>query len=272
MKTMNHLIRLIILSTILVTTLTGEYSYGQDIIVQRNGEEIKAKVHEVLDTEVKYHKFDNLSGPLYTIRKADVFMIKYENGTKDVFSNQNYVAPQYQSNTVASRKFTFNDIQPAKNSATCGYILVVPIFGLGFAAGCAGMSSTDDALMYGIPATAIAAIGIPVSTIGAAKTRRITGVEGNKAARIAGWICYGFAITDALTMLTLAEEFDFSGGPAFGVAALASAASILLALDASHTYRQAKSMQSGFNLQPTIGIGRDLAGNRFNTVGVCINF
>jgi hypothetical protein len=58
---------------------------AQDIIIFKNGEEIKAKVTEVESIEIKYLKFDNQIGPVYTVNKADVFMIKYENGTKDVF-------------------------------------------------------------------------------------------------------------------------------------------------------------------------------------------
>lgn len=57
---------------------------AQDVIVFRNGEEVQVKVSEVTPGEIKYHRFDNLSGPLYTIGRDDVFMIKYENGTKDV--------------------------------------------------------------------------------------------------------------------------------------------------------------------------------------------
>ncbi len=64
--------------------------FAQDNIVLRSGEEIKAKVEEVGIAEIKYRKSDNLTGPLYTIRKGEVLLINYQNGTKDVFSQ----APQ----------------------------------------------------------------------------------------------------------------------------------------------------------------------------------
>lgn len=60
---------------------------AQDNIILRTGEEVKAKVEEVGLNEVKYKRADNMNGPLYTIPKSQVFMIKYENGTKDVFAN-----------------------------------------------------------------------------------------------------------------------------------------------------------------------------------------
>ena len=58
----------------------------QDVIVLRNGEEISVVVKEVGTKEIKYVKFNNQSGPLYAESKANIFMIKYENGTKDVFT------------------------------------------------------------------------------------------------------------------------------------------------------------------------------------------
>lgn len=60
---------------------------GQDIIMKKNGDEIKVKVDEVLPDGIKYHKYENLDGPVYTMPKSDIFMIKYENGSKDVFNN-----------------------------------------------------------------------------------------------------------------------------------------------------------------------------------------
>jgi len=64
--------------------------FAQDNMVLRTGEEIKAKVEEVGLSEIKYKRADNPTGPVYTIRKADVLLINYQNGTKDVFNN----APQ----------------------------------------------------------------------------------------------------------------------------------------------------------------------------------
>ena len=60
-----------------------------DLIVLKTGEEVSAKVTEVGFDEIKYKRCDNLSGPTYSVYKTDVFMIKYSNGTKDVFSLDN---------------------------------------------------------------------------------------------------------------------------------------------------------------------------------------
>ena len=62
-------------------------TFAQDIIVKVNGEEIRAKIEEVGITEIKYRRFDNLTGPIFLILKSDVFMVLYENGTRDVFDD-----------------------------------------------------------------------------------------------------------------------------------------------------------------------------------------
>lgn len=59
---------------------------AQDVVTLKTGEDLNVKVLEVGSTEVKYKKSDNPDGPSYTVAKADVFMIKYQNGSKDVFN------------------------------------------------------------------------------------------------------------------------------------------------------------------------------------------
>ena len=61
---------------------------AQDTLSMRSGENILVKVIEVGATEVKYKKQDNLNGPLFSILKSDLLMIKYENGTSEKFSKE----------------------------------------------------------------------------------------------------------------------------------------------------------------------------------------
>lgn len=60
-------------------------AFCQDLIIKKNGDIISSKVIEVLLAEIKYKKADNPQGPIYSILKSDVFLIKYQNGSKDVF-------------------------------------------------------------------------------------------------------------------------------------------------------------------------------------------
>ncbi len=77
---------------------------SQDIIVKTSGDEIRAKVTDIEIETVKFKMSDNINGPTYTLPKSDVFMIKYENGTKNVFGN-NAVAVQ-NAQTVVSGSST----------------------------------------------------------------------------------------------------------------------------------------------------------------------
>jgi hypothetical protein len=64
----------------------SQYCFAQDVITTKKGEDIFSKVVEITLSEIKYRKHDNLSGPLISILKSDVMLIRYENGTKDVFN------------------------------------------------------------------------------------------------------------------------------------------------------------------------------------------
>ena len=73
----------------LLATLIGSMAIlsAQDIITLKSGDEIKAKVQEIGTDNVKYKKYENLTGPVYTLLKTDIFMIKYENGERDIFKD-----------------------------------------------------------------------------------------------------------------------------------------------------------------------------------------
>ena len=61
--------------------------FAQDIIVQKDGNTIPAKVIKVTQSEVEYKKFNNQDGPTYTISIKDLLRINYENGTIDTFGS-----------------------------------------------------------------------------------------------------------------------------------------------------------------------------------------
>lgn len=77
-----------LLSAVLFAALSLQ---AQDLITKKNGEDIKAKILEVGQTEVKYKRFDNPDGPVFTISISDILIIRYENGTNDVFNTTSSV-------------------------------------------------------------------------------------------------------------------------------------------------------------------------------------
>jgi hypothetical protein len=70
---------------IVVLTIAHLYSFAQDRLVKKDKTEIKAKVLEITDTDIKYKKFENLNGPTYSIKKKELSVIIYANGQLETF-------------------------------------------------------------------------------------------------------------------------------------------------------------------------------------------
>lgn len=60
---------------------------AQDLMIFKNGDEKEVKILKISTSDITYKKWSNKSGPEYTIDLSDIFMIKYQNGDKDVFNN-----------------------------------------------------------------------------------------------------------------------------------------------------------------------------------------
>lgn len=69
-------------------------SFAQDIIFILDGSEIEAKVLQVADDCVKYKNFNHQDGPERILKTENIFMIKYENGEKEMFNNRNNMVGQ----------------------------------------------------------------------------------------------------------------------------------------------------------------------------------
>ena len=62
-------------------------SFSQDIFIYKDGEELEVKVLRINKEDINYKKYSNINGPEYIEDKVNLFMIKYENGSKDIFKN-----------------------------------------------------------------------------------------------------------------------------------------------------------------------------------------
>lgn len=87
--------------SVLTSIFTISICFSQDIMTKKSGEDIQANVLEVTTTEIKYKKFESQNGPTYSILKSDVLMIRYKDGTKDIFA-------QEKNSNVASAPSTTN--------------------------------------------------------------------------------------------------------------------------------------------------------------------
>ena len=70
----------------LLALLAGSAAQAQDLLTKRNGEELSVKILEITPSEVRYRRADNPDGPLISIWRSDVFMIRYANGTRENLS------------------------------------------------------------------------------------------------------------------------------------------------------------------------------------------
>lgn len=66
--------------------LTASAAHAQDLLTKRNGDELPVKVVEITPAEVRYRRADNPDGPLISLWRSDVLMIRYANGVKEVFN------------------------------------------------------------------------------------------------------------------------------------------------------------------------------------------
>ena len=68
--------------------LSVSASKAQDTLVLNDGTLIKSKVVEITESLLKYKKYSNLDGPVYTIDKKQVLVVHYENGEQESFKEQ----------------------------------------------------------------------------------------------------------------------------------------------------------------------------------------
>jgi len=84
------------------TVLLSDYNLvsAQDYIVKTNADIIKAKVQTVEQSEIKYKKFENIDGPVYSVLKKEVYVVVYANGLIDTITNINSA----KNNSISSNK------------------------------------------------------------------------------------------------------------------------------------------------------------------------
>lgn len=100
-----------------------------DVILLRSGDEIKAKVTEIGTDVIKYKRCDNLDGPTISVRKNDVFMITYSNGSKDVFQIEKKDTKEV-NQTQVNRPSNQRTHGLAIASFVLGLVSVLPLLGI----------------------------------------------------------------------------------------------------------------------------------------------
>ena len=249
---------------------------AQDIIIMRNGDEVQAKVEEVGQTEIKYKKFSNLEGPSYSVSKAQVFMIRYENGQRDVFEAPRPPANVQQAPSAPGGQppgrisFTSSDIARARTAATIGYVAIAPVLGAAV-----GAAAADDGTAIGAAATVIFGVTLPIVAASGSKLRDKSGVLGSPGLRLAGWIGYGLTMADAIIAVGIgASELEVPDGTVIAIGVLGSASLAMIASEVMATANQSEALLSGkkISIGPTVGYYASRQGKYIPTIGVNIKF
>jgi hypothetical protein len=82
----------------------GISANAQDVILKKDASEIKAKVLEITDQEIKYKEFDFQDGSIHSVNISKVFRITYENGRHEVFNNQTSTSTPKQTDNQLKMK------------------------------------------------------------------------------------------------------------------------------------------------------------------------
>lgn len=76
----------IIFFLLLCGTLTPAITHAQDTITMLNGEQIRSRVVEISQTELKYKLFDKPESVIRSALKNSIFCVRYESGEKEYFN------------------------------------------------------------------------------------------------------------------------------------------------------------------------------------------
>lgn len=128
--------------------------FAQDIIVQKDGSTIAAKITKVTQSEVEYKKFNNQNGPTYSISTKNLQCINYQNGTKDTFVSPNYnpnivtneTATQFSNdrNLIALYNATGNYEEKGKKIRKKGYVIGGSLLAVGLILSALSVNSKED--------------------------------------------------------------------------------------------------------------------------------
>jgi hypothetical protein len=141
-------------TTMMMLLLSISLCFSQDIITKKSGEDIQSKIMEVTQTEVKYKIFDNQEGPLFTLLKSDVLMIRYKNGSKDVFNDSKSSTSSASEMVMKGQEDAAINYKGAKSGAgwtAAAAILTSPVLALIPAAICSSSAPEDVNLNYKNP-------------------------------------------------------------------------------------------------------------------------
>lgn len=103
-----------------------------DVLIFKDGSEIRVRILDINLTEVKYKKCDSPDGPNYVNRKSELFMVKYADGRREVLR----VESPEPMKTPVKKTYRANDTYKRENHplAIASLVLGIAALVLGYAA------------------------------------------------------------------------------------------------------------------------------------------
>lgn len=134
--------------TLMMLLISASICFSQDIITKKSGEDIQAKILEVTSTEVKFKKFDDPEGPSFSIFKSDILMVRYKNGTKDVFNEVGGSAGEMTNKGKKDADLNYRGANSGAGWTAAASILTSPVLGLIPAVICSSSEPKEANLNY----------------------------------------------------------------------------------------------------------------------------
>ena len=220
---MKKIFYLLVTSLLLVAVSVN----AQDVVVFRDGSLLNAQVVEITESTIRYKKWENIDGPIYTMSKEKILAINYENGTKEVFENivkeKSDIAQSIDAagskitNSVAVSGSNISKgidnsvylkqqdmINSGKTIKTIGYVVGALCIGGGIALGV----MTEEIWIGGVGAGAAILIGGGIVWMG---ERKIKSAEAISVANL-----YEYDITDNLAVNVCCMDNQFTKDKSLG--------------------------------------------------------
>jgi hypothetical protein len=110
-------------------------------------------------------------------------------------------------------------------------------------------------LAFGVGATLMLAVSVPVAYLGSRSARQSAGVDGKKGLRIAGWATYGAGLGGAVGVIATSFAMDQAvTGLIVAVSVLGAGAGALMGAEALIAGKQAKQAKTADRSQIGIGV------------------
>src|SRR5689334_3838990 len=104
---------------VLLLNIISIAASSQDRIYRRNGKIVEAKVIEIGSSEIKYHEFTDLNGPIYVLETDRIIKVVFENGKVQTFED-NIKDPERYANQ-ADKAIKLNFLSPLYGYTEIGF-------------------------------------------------------------------------------------------------------------------------------------------------------